>query len=70
LFWFWFLVLVFQSVSPYSPGYPRTLSVDQAGFTLRDLPASTSQVLVLKACTTTLDYIILKDFKGDAFLST
>ena len=36
-----------------SPGYPRTHSADQAGFKLRDSPASASQVLGLKACVTT-----------------
>jgi hypothetical protein len=32
---------------------PRTHSVDQAGLKLRNLPASASQVLRLKVCTTT-----------------
>jgi hypothetical protein len=36
-----------------SPGCPGTHSVDQAGFEIRNLPASASQVLGLKACTTT-----------------
>jgi hypothetical protein len=46
--------LVFQdSVSLYSLGCPETHSVDQAGLELRNLPASASQVLGLKACTTT-----------------
>jgi hypothetical protein len=40
-------------VSLYSPGYPGTQSVDQAGLELRNLPASASQVLGLKACATT-----------------
>jgi hypothetical protein len=40
-------------VSLYSPGCPGTHFVDQAGFKLRNLPASASQVLELKACTTT-----------------
>ena len=35
--------------SLYIPGCPRTHSIDQAGFDLRDLPASASRVLVLKA---------------------
>ena len=39
--------------SLYIPGCPGTHSVDQAGLELRYLPASTSQVLGLKACTTT-----------------
>jgi hypothetical protein len=39
-------------VSLCSPGCPGTHSVDQAGFELRNLPASASQVLGLKACAT------------------
>jgi hypothetical protein len=46
--------LVFQDrVSLYSPGYPGTHFVDQAGLELRNPPASASQVLGLKACATT-----------------
>jgi hypothetical protein len=48
------LVLVFQvRVSLCSPGYPGTHFVDQTGLELRNLPASASQVLGLKVCTTT-----------------
>ena len=36
-----------------SPGCPGTHSIDQAGLELRNLPVSASQVLGLKACTTT-----------------
>ncbi|GAB1296594.1 Transcriptional adapter 2-alpha [Apodemus speciosus] len=43
----------FSRVSLYSPGYPGTHSVDQAGLELRNPPASASQVLGLKACATT-----------------
>jgi hypothetical protein len=39
--------------SLYSPGCPGTHFVDQAGLKLRNPPASASQVLGLKACTTT-----------------
>jgi hypothetical protein len=47
-------LFVFQDrVSLCSPGYPGTHSVDQAGLKLRNLPASASQVLGLKACATT-----------------
>jgi hypothetical protein len=42
-------------VSLCSSGYPGTHSVDQAGLELRNLPASASRVLGLKACATTLD---------------
>jgi hypothetical protein len=40
-------------VSLCSPGCPLTHSVDQAVLELRNLPASASQVLELKACATT-----------------
>jgi hypothetical protein len=45
-----------------SPGCPGTHSVDQAGLELRNLPASASQVLGLKACATTarLIYLLFK----------
>jgi hypothetical protein len=47
-----FVCLFFRHrVSLYSPGCPGTHSVDQAGLELRNLPASASQVLGLKACT-------------------
>jgi hypothetical protein len=42
-----------DSVSLYNPGCPGTHFVHQAGLELRNLPASASQVLGLKACTTT-----------------
>jgi hypothetical protein len=49
-----FVCLFFQDrVSLCSPGCPGTHSVDQAGFELRNPPASVSQVLRLKACATT-----------------
>jgi hypothetical protein len=48
------LFLFFRDrVSLYSPGCPGTHFVDQAGLELRNLPASASQVLGLKACATT-----------------
>jgi hypothetical protein len=51
----WLVCLfVFQDrVSLCSPGCPRTHFVDQADLELRNLPASASQVLGLKAYTTT-----------------
>jgi hypothetical protein len=56
-FWlvgFCFLFFVFRDkVSLYSPGCPGTHFVDQGGLELRNLPASVSWVLGLKACTTT-----------------
>jgi hypothetical protein len=52
-FFFFFFFWFFQDrVSLYRPGCPGTHSVDQAGFKLRNPPASASQVLGLKACTT------------------
>jgi hypothetical protein len=58
-FGFWFLVfgfwfLVFQDrVSLCRPGSLDTHFVDQTGLELRNLSASASQVLGLKACATT-----------------
>ena len=40
-------------VSLYRPGCSGTHSLDQAGLELRNLPASASQMLGLKACATT-----------------
>jgi hypothetical protein len=40
-----------------SPGCPGTHSVDQAGLEFRNLPASASQVLGLKACATSTQQI-------------
>jgi hypothetical protein len=42
-----------------STGCPGTYSIDQAGLNLRNLTASASQVLGLKACTTTARLILL-----------
>jgi hypothetical protein len=54
LFLFFFVVVVVVLRNPLcSPGCPGTHSVDQAGLELRNLPASASQVLGLKACATT-----------------
>ena len=51
---FVFCFFAFQDrVSLYSHGCPGTHFVDQAGLELRNLPASASQVLGLKAYTTT-----------------
>jgi hypothetical protein len=51
---FFFLVGGGQDrISLCSPGCPGTHYVDQAGLKLRNPPASASQVLELKACTTT-----------------
>jgi hypothetical protein len=52
LFWFGFVFVFGDKVSLCSPGCPGTYSVAQAGLELRNLPASASQVLGLKACTT------------------
>jgi hypothetical protein len=49
-----FLFLAFRDrVSLCSPDCPGSHSVDQFGLELRNLPASASQVLGLKACATT-----------------
>jgi hypothetical protein len=49
----WFGFVFWDRVSLCSPGCPGTHSVDQAGLELRNLPASASRVLGLKAHTTT-----------------
>jgi hypothetical protein len=48
-----FFFFFFDRVSLYSPGYPGTHFVDQAGLKLRNLPASASQMQGLKSCATT-----------------
>jgi hypothetical protein len=53
LFFFFFFLVFRDRVSLCSPGCPGTYFVDQAGLELRNPPASASQVLGLKACTTT-----------------
>jgi hypothetical protein len=52
-FWFFFGFSFRDRVSLYSRGCPGTHFVDQASLELRNPPASTSQVLGLKACPTT-----------------
>jgi hypothetical protein len=50
----WVCLFVFRDrVSLYTPGCPGTHFVDQLGLEFRNLPASASQVLGLKACATT-----------------
>jgi hypothetical protein len=59
LFCFFVCLFVFPDrVSLYSPGCPETHFVDQAGFKLRNPPASASRVLGLKACATTAWFCI------------
>ena len=48
-FWFFFFFFFWDRVSLCSPGCPGTHSVDQVGLKLRNLPASASRVLGLKA---------------------
>jgi hypothetical protein len=63
---FFFFFLVFRDRgSLYSPVCPGAHFVDQAGLQLKNLPASASRVLGLKACATTpgkgyLSYKIIK----------
>ena len=65
IYWFiiWFFVCLFlvfrDRISLYSPGCPGTHFVDQAGLELRNLLASASWVLGLKACTTTPGYQVV-----------
>jgi hypothetical protein len=57
---FFLFLLVFRDrVSLCSPGCPGTHFVDQAGLELRNLPASASRVLGLKACATTPGFCLL-----------
>jgi hypothetical protein len=50
----------------YSPSCPGTHSVDQAGLKLKNPPASASQVLGLKACTTTPGLLCIFNFLSDS----
>jgi hypothetical protein len=72
MFFVVFFVVVFRDrVSLYSLGCPGTHSVDQAGLKLRNSPASASQVLELKACTTTPGLLnnVLSSFNNVKFIS-
>jgi hypothetical protein len=61
---FFFFFLVFRDrVSLCSPGCPGTHSVVWAVLELRNLPASASQVLGLKACTTSAWLFFFFSFK-------
>jgi hypothetical protein len=51
-FFFFFFFGFLRQGFLYSPGCPGTHFVDQAGLELRNLTASVSQVLGLKACAT------------------
>jgi hypothetical protein len=65
-----FCVLFFcfqDSVSLYSPGCPGTHFVDQAGLEIRNPFASACQVLGLKACTNTAQFLFLIFFKFLSF---
>jgi hypothetical protein len=48
------IIIIIIIITLCSPGCPGTHSVDQAGLKLRNLPASASQVLGLKACLSIL----------------
>ena len=52
-FCFVLFCFLWHGVSLHSPGCPGTYFVDRSGLELRNLPASASGVLVLKACATT-----------------
>jgi hypothetical protein len=55
--------LFFETGFLCSPDCPGTHFVDQAGLELRNLPASASRMLGLKACTTTPGPLFFHDFK-------
>jgi hypothetical protein len=57
--YYYFLFLFPDRVSLCSPGCPGTHSLNQVGLKLRNPPASASQVLGLKACTTTAQQFLL-----------
>jgi hypothetical protein len=62
------LFVCFQDrVSLCIPGCPGTQSVDQAGLELRNLTSSASQVLGLKACTSTAQQSYTLKEKGLSF---
>jgi hypothetical protein len=65
LFLFLFVCLFQDRVSLCSPGCPETHFVDHAGLELRNLPASASWVLGLKACAMMPGYY----FDSECFLT-
>jgi hypothetical protein len=58
-FTFFFFGLILDNVSLCCPGCPGTQSVEQAGLELRNHPASASQVLRIKVCATTAQFIVI-----------
>jgi hypothetical protein len=58
----WFGLVSFKTGFLCGPGCPGTLFVDKAGLKLRDLPASASPVLGLKACATTPGMLVIVQF--------
>jgi hypothetical protein len=71
LFTFYLFILVFRDrVSLYTLGCPGTHFVDQAGFGLRNPPASASWVLGSKVHATTPSYLHFKCYPIFWFLST
>jgi hypothetical protein len=63
VFSFFFFFFFQDKVSLCSPDCPGTHSGDQAGLELRNSPASASQVLGLKACTTTPSIMVLFNYQ-------
>jgi hypothetical protein len=63
LFWFFFVLFCFFETGFLCiSGCPGTQSVNQAGLKLRNPPASASQVLGLKVCTTTPGQLLISCF--------
>jgi hypothetical protein len=67
-FLFIFVFCFLDRVSLCSPDCPGTHSIDQVGHELRDLPASASQVLGLKACATITQHVHTVLFVGKEIL--
>jgi hypothetical protein len=63
LFYFilFYFIYFLDRVSLCSPGCPGTHSVDQAGLEIRNPSDTASQVLGLKVCATTAQFVIIFD---------
>jgi hypothetical protein len=69
LFFYFYFFVFWDRVSLCSAGCPRTHFVDQASLELRNPPASTYQVLGLKACATMPGFLWLNLMEWRHFLN-